>query len=233
MFRQPRAGVAVALALTLVATGCLGFVTGEEALKYEAEAATVPDDDLGAFSLVQERELVERQNRTYPVSPEPGQANVTREIVVESSVVWYGKNETINGKQRQIASLAVVSTPVIDVVEYPVNPVGNMSERQLLSFLEAQADSEQFGGITELERVDPDDVAVETEDVDVLDTETDVQVYEATRVVQNREVKVRIYVAKVRHGDDYVVFLGGHSMLHPGEGHAIVSMMEAVEHDAD
>jgi hypothetical protein len=233
MFRQPRAGVAVALALTLVATGCLGFVTGEEPLEYEAEEATVPDEDLGAFALVQERELVERQNRTMPASPEPGQANVTRQVVVESSVVWYGKNETINGEQRQIASLAVVSTPVIDVVEYPLNPVGNMSERELLAFLQDQADSDQFGGVTDLERVDPDDVPVETEDVDVLDQETDIMVFEATRVVQNREVRVRIYVAKVRHGDDYVVMLGGHSMLHPGEGHAIVQMMEDVEHDAD
>jgi len=218
-------GAGLAVAALLVTAGCVGFVVGEEPLSYEANNATVPDDRRGGYEPVREEVVV--QNQTI------NESGVNRTVTVSNYAGVYTKNESINAEGQELASLAVISTPVVDVFERPLNPVGNMTERQLLEFLTEQVNDSQYGQVEEFERVPAEEVGPETEDVTILGQETDIVVFQSTQEVQGRTVELRVYVTRVHHGDDYVVMLGGHSMLHPAEGYAIVDMMRSVEHDED
>ncbi len=218
-------GPALAVAVLLVTAGCVGFALGQEPLAYEANNATVPEDERGGYDLVEERTIV--QNRTI------NESGVNRTVAVSNYAGVYTKNESINDDTQELASMAVISTPVVDVFERPLNPVGNMSERELLEFLTGQVNDSQYSDLEEFERVPAEQVGPETEDVTVLGRETDIAVFQSTQEVQGRTVQLRVYVTRVRHGDDYVIMFGGHSMLHPSEGYAIVDLMRSVEHDED
>lgn len=218
-------GAALVVAVLFVTAGCVGFALGEEPLSYEANNATVPDDQRGGYELVREEVVV--QNQTI------NESGVNRTVTVSNYAGVYTKNESINADSQQLASLAVISTPIVDVFERPVNPVGNMSEQELLEFLTEQIEDSEYGDVETFERVPDEQVGPETDDVTVLGRQTDVAVFQSTQEVQGRTVELRVYVTRVRHGDDYVVMLGGHSMLHPAEGYAIVDLMRSVEHDED
>lgn len=219
------AGAILAVMALLATAGCIGFVLGEEPLVYEANNATVDADNRVGFDLADEQLL--EQNQTI------NRSGINRSISVTSYAGIYTKNETINTDEQRLATMAVVSTPVVDVFERPVNPIGNMTGRDMLEFLSEQTEDSQFEATGELERVPPDQIGPRTQDVAILGTETDIAVYRTTQEVEGRTVELRLYVTRVRHGDDYVVLFGGHSMLHPAEGYAIVDMMRSVEHDAE
>jgi hypothetical protein len=216
-------GAILAVMALLATAGCIGFVLGEEPLVYEANNATVPADQRAGFDLVDEQSL--DQNRTI------NRSGINRTVSVTSYAGVYVKNETINTDEQRLASLAVVSTPVVDVFERPLNPIGNMTEEEMLEFLSERTNQSEFADTEEIERVPPEAVGPRTQDVTVLGTETDIAVFRVTQEVEGRTVELRLYVTRVRHGDDYVLLFGGHSMLHPAEGYAIVDLMRAVEHD--
>jgi len=217
------AGAILAVMALLATAGCIGFVLGEEPLVYEANNATVAEEDRAGFDLVDEQLL--EQNQTI------NRSGINRTISVTSYAGIYTKNETINTDEQRLASVAVVSTPVVDVFERPVNPIGNMTGRDMLEFLTNQTEDSQFEASGELEEVPPDQVGPRTQDVTVLGKQTDIAVYRTTQDVEGRTVELRLYVTRVRHGDDYVVLFGGHSMLHPAEGYTVVDLMRSVEHD--
>ena len=218
-------GAVLAVVALFAAAGCVGFVLGDEPLRYEAENATIADENRGGFELVEEQALV--QNASI------NRSGINRTISIANYAGVYTKNESINAEEQRLATLAVVSTPVIDVFERPVNPVGNMTERELIEFLSERTNDSQYSGIGEFERVPAEAVGPVTEDVTVLGQPTDVAVFSGTQEIQGRTVEIRLYVTRVRHGDDYVLVFGGHSMLHPAEGYAIVDLMRSLDHDAE
>jgi len=212
--------------MALFATaGCVGFVLGEEPLQYDANNATVPEQDRGGFELADQR--VVEQNRTI------NRSGVNRTITVSNYAGVYTKNESINADDQQLASVAVISTPVVDVFERPLNPIGNMTEAELLEFLDGEVNDTRYDSVEQFQRVPAAQIGPRTQNVTILGQTTDVAVFEATQEVQGREVRLRLYVTRVRHGDDYVLMLGGHSMLHPAEGYSVVDLMRSIEHDED
>lgn len=218
-------GAILAVVALFAAAGCVGFVLGEEPLRYEANNATIAEENRGGFEPVEERTIA--QNATI------NESGVNRTVSISNYAGIYAKNESINAEEQQLATLAVVSTPVVDVFERPVNPIGNMTERELIEFLSGQTNDSQYSDLDEFERVPAERVGPRTEDVTVLGKTTDIAVFSGTQEIQGRTVEIWVYVTRVRHGDDYVLLFGGHSMLHPAEGYAVVDLMRSVEHDAE
>jgi hypothetical protein len=218
-------GAILAVVALFAAAGCVGFVLGEEPLRYGANNATIAEENRGGFELTEERTIA--QNVSI------NESGVNRTVSISNYAGIYTKNESINAEEQQLATLAVVSTPLVDVFERPVNPIGNMTERELIEFLADQTNDSQYSNLDEFERVPAEEIGPRTDNVTVLGKTTDVAVFRGTQEIQGREVELRLYVTRVRHGDDYVLLFGGHSMLHPAEGYAIVDLMRSIEHDAE
>ena len=207
----------VAVATLLVSTGCLGFVTGEVPLTYSAEQATVSDDVLGESGTgyeetsVDER-VIEQNGEELGIGD--------RTIVVESWVAQYEKYDDF--VDQTVGIFAVVSTHEIDVVGEPQNPVGNMSEAELLEQISGEY-STAYGDLSNLERTG-------TEEVTMFGQETDVAVFTGETSLDGQQVEIQVYVSIVKDGDDYVIAVGGHPTQLPDERDNIFELMENLEH---
>lgn len=213
-----RLAMVLAVAVLLTGAGCIGFITGEEALTYSAERATVADSALGDGGTGYTQASVE-QLTIEPDGEELGIGN--RSIVVENWLAQYEKqDEFIN---ETVGVFAVLSTHEIDVVGQPTNPVANMSEGEILDQITGQYETE-YGSLSDAERTD-------TLQATMLGEQTDVAVFTTTTNFAGREVEVNIYVSMVKHGDDYVIAIGGHPTQLPNERDNIVDLIENVQHE--
>lgn len=211
------AGV-LTVSLLLVSAGCIGFISGEEPLVYSANQATVSADALGDGATGYRERSVDRE--VVEQSPEDLD---NRTVVVENWIAQYEKrDEFIN---RTVGVLAVVSTHEVDVVGQPTNPVANMTEGELLSELVGQYET-PYGDLSDAERTG-------TERLTMLGQETDVGVFTTLTSLDGREVEITLYVATVKHGDDYVIAIGGHPSELPDERDNLFELIETIEHDEE
>ncbi|WP_267642668.1 DUF6517 family protein [Haloarchaeobius amylolyticus] len=216
-----RRGVAaLAIAVLLVSSGCLGFVTGEEPLEYAASQATVADGALGESGTGYEQTKVENQTLRIDGS-EVGIGD--RTIVVDNWVAQYEKQDDFI--DQQVGLFAVVSTHEVDVVGRPMNPVRNMSNADLLDRVLGQYQT-GYGSISNVRQTG-------TEQVTMLGQQTEVGVFVGETSLNGQTVEISLYVTKVKHGDDYVIAIGGHPTKLPNEEDDIYTLMQNVEHDAD
>lgn len=207
----------LALALLLVSTGCLGFVAGDEPLTYHAERATVADSALGDGATGYTEVSVEQ--RTVEQSGEElGIGN--RTVVVDNWVAQYEKQDDF--VDETVGVLAVVSTHEVDVVGEPMNPVGNMTEGEILDEITGQYET-PYGTLSDARRTD-------TLQATMLGHDTDVGVFTTTTEFAGRDVEVNIYVTIVKDGDDYVIAIGGHPTQLPNERDNILELIGSVEH---
>ena len=213
-----RVATVLAVALLLTGAGCIGFITGEEALTYSAERATVADSALGDGGTGYTETTVEQQT-LEPDGEELGIGN--RSIVVENWIAQYEKQDDFI--DETVGVFAVVSTHEIDVLGQPANPVANMSEDEILDQITGQYET-PYGTLSNAERTD-------TLQATMLGEQTDVAVFTTTTQFSGREVEVNIYVSMVKHGDDYVIAIGGHPTQLPDERDNIIDLIENVEHD--
>ncbi|WP_435345040.1 DUF6517 family protein [Haloarchaeobius sp. HRN-SO-5] len=212
-----RVATVLAVAVLLATSGCVGFLTGEESLTYSAERATVDADVLGDGATgytesAVNRTVLERNGEEFGIG--------NRTVVVENWVVTYEKYDDF--VDQTVGVFAVVSTHEVDVVGEPQNPVGNMTESELLDQLSGQY-STAYGDLSNLERTG-------TEQVTMLGEETDVAVFTGQATVDGRQVEIRVYVSIVKHGDDYVIAVGGHPAQLPDERDDIFDLMANLEH---
>lgn len=212
-----RLATVLAVTLLFASAGCIGFITGEEALTYSAERATVADGALGDGATGYTESSVERRT-VEPDGEELGIGN--RTIIVENWVAQYEKQDDFI--DETVGVLAVVSTHEVDVVGQPSNPVRNMSEGELLEQITGQYET-PYGTLSDAERT-------ETLRATMLGQETEVGVFTTTTQFAGREVEVNLYVTMVKHGDDYVIAIGGHPTQLPDERDNILELIENVEH---
>ena len=211
-----RADAATALLVVLVLTsGCIGFITGQEALELEAQKALTEESvaaDAG-YELNETRSLVIERNLTF--------AGVTRQVRVTNWVSTYDKSVEIPVLgEYKLAMFGVISTPAVEVAGEARNPIGDYSNDQLIRLFASRYES-----LSNTQRVG-------SQNVTALGTETRVTKYEATTTVQGREIDVYAHVTKLRHESDYVIAVGIYPKLLDGEEQNVLDMMRAIEHPA-
>ncbi|WP_227134839.1 DUF6517 family protein [Halorubellus salinus] len=203
----------VALVLVVVTSGCIGFVTGEEALVYQANEVSVDADAKTATGY--ERQLREELTVNQTVSD--------RRIEVNNWYLRYEKYDDI--AEETTGVLAVVSTHRVDVFGHTTNPYANMSYGGLLANLTADYDT-AFGNLENAR-------FVENKTATVLGKEARVGVFATTTTFGGEEVEVKLYVTRVRHGDDIVLAIGGHPTKLPAGEQEILAMIEGIQHETD
>jgi hypothetical protein len=203
----------LALVVVVATSGCIGFVTGDEALVYEANEASVNEDATTATGY--ERQLDEEivVNRTVS----------DRRIEVHNQYARYEKYDDI--AEETTGVLAVVSTHRVDVFGHTTNPYANMSYAGVLANLTADYDT-SFGNLGDAR-------FVENKTATVLGEDARVGVFATTTTFGGEEVEVKLYVTRVKHGDDVVLAIGGHPTKLPAGEQELLAMLEGIEHDTD
>lgn len=208
-----RALVAIGSVTGLSSAGCIGFITGEEALAFEATSATVPRAVLDDTGYAEDEVSSESLTRSFSV------AGQSREVEVTNRLARYERTVELGPLgEQELGVFAVLSTPQVRVLDRTFNPVGEMSNRELLERLQAR-----YSGLTVGDRVGSDALRILGEDATV-------DRFEATATFEAQEVELRVHVTTVAHAEDYVVPIAIYPRRLPGEADRVRRLYEAIEH---
>lgn len=203
----------LAVAFLVLGAGCLGFLTGSEPLEFDASPATVTDDALSETGY--QEQAVEEQ----PLERDVTVAGQERTVKVTNWVARYGRQVDLGPLgQQELGVFVVLATPQVEVLGRTFNPVGDMSNRELLERLQGNYQSLEIGD------------RVGTKEVVILGEGTTLETYAGTATVQDQEVDVRIRIARVTHEEDYVIAVGIYPAQLPDEGERVETMMAAITH---
>lgn len=211
-----RALAAVALALLLATSGCIGFLTGDEALTFTAEPAAVAD------SVAQEAGYESNGTRSITVNRTFEVAGQERRVVATNQITGYTKSMQLGALgETEVGVFTVVSTPAVEVAGQTLNPIARFSNERLVQFVQ-----QQYEGLSDVQRVSSRNITVQG-------TETEVTKFSGTATLQGREVDVYVHVTKYRDGDDFILALGVYPQQLSGEEENVLSMMRAIEHPVE
>lgn len=203
---------AVALALLVVLAGCSGTL-----VEFTASPATIPD------AAVESHGYVHGNTTSVPITYRIGPPGVSQDVTAETWVSGYSRTTAEN----QTAVFLLYSSPDIEVANTSVNPLLQLSNRELVGFvLERASDLRELGGIENAS--DLREVGVRN--VTMLGSPTQLVSYAGTAEVEGQRVAIVANVAVVEHGDDVVVALGVHEeTLDETETHA--ALVERAVHE--
>ena len=207
-----RSAIALLVVALAATSGCLGVITGEEPLSFEADPAAT--DEAVAANAGYESAGTEAQvvNRSVSV------AGQTREVEATTYVTKYRKSfslPVVGG--ANLGTFAVVSTPAAEVAGKEFNPLADYDNDDLVRML-----SGGYGGV---DGSNP----VENRRITALGTEMNVSKYAGQATFGGQTVDVYIHVGKVRHGDDYVVAMAVYPQQF-SEGENVYEMVRALAH---
>jgi hypothetical protein len=190
-------------------------VTGDEALSFEASPATVDGAALEETDYQQYRADSDNVTREFSA------AGQTREVTVTNQVRGYNRSLPLGPLGEQdLGRFIAVSSPAVEVAGETFNPIGDWSNRRLVSELadsyEGLDDTEFEGNRTVTARGDARTVSTFT----------------GTSTVAGQEVDVRVHVTKFRHGDDFVIALAVHPEEIDEEGR-VDALAEGLRHDSN
>lgn len=213
-----RAVLSVALVGLLLTSGCIGFLTGGEALQFSSDEVAVTESAQQDTSYEQARREPDTITREFTA------AGQTREVEVTNHVAEYARSVSLPvfGDQ-QVARFTVLSTPKVTIAEQgPFNPVGDLNNTELV--LQMQ---EKYEGIS---NVRPESERTLT----VLGNETTVSKFRADATMDTgQSVEVFIHIAKAEHGEDFVVAVGVYPTQVDGEQENIDTLLRNIEHPAE
>lgn len=202
-----------AVVLLVLGAGCLGFVTGSEPLEFSASPATVTDD--ARTEAGYQENAVEAQ----PLERDVTVAGQQRTVKVTNHVARYGREVDLGPLgQQELGVFVVLSTPEVEVLGRTFNPVGDMSNRELLQRLQGNYQSLEVGD------------RVGTTQVQVLGEDTALETYDGTASVEGREVDIRIRITRVTHEGDYVIAVGLYPAQLSEESGRIETLVEGITH---
>lgn len=207
-----------ALALGVAGMGALAGCStasefaGDGPIKRTAAPAALSESAVSETEYQEEEQREQRFERTVQ----------GRTIIASNQITLYAKSVD------QIARgslFGVVSTPGFSIAGQTLNPVGQMSNEDLLEFV-----SDEFGGIS--------DVSKElTFESTVLGSKTEISKFGATRELGNQNVDMYIYAGKAlneRNDEgktDVVLGAGGYPKgLDDTESETIEGFFEEIEH---
>lgn len=205
------------LAMLVVSSGCVGVLTGNEPLTFEASPVSVSSTALADAGYEEVRSTTQEMNR------EVSAAGQTRDVVVTNQVTEYARTVDAGPLgSGEFARFVVVSTPAVDVLGQTFNPVGEMSNREL-----AELAQDQYQGLENLQ-------SAGERRVSVLGTQATVSRFTADATVQgtDQSVELTLHVTRIRDGGDFIVVIAAHPTLLPGEADRVDTMLGGVQHDA-
>lgn len=214
-----RQGVALVVVVTMLATaGCAGLVFGD-GMSLEAEHASVSQDALSETEFRQGSTQTLRINETVSV------AGQQRELRTTNHVATYNRTVDLGPLSGRAGAFVVASTPDYTIAGRSVNPVADMSNRELIERFRGQLEG-QLGSLSDVRPVDD-----RTEPV--LGAAGEVTTFAAETQYQGRTITVNVHVTKVSHEDDVVVAIGVHPEALQQQAPEVFTLVRGIEHPAE
>jgi hypothetical protein len=213
-----RVAVGLVLVALVVSTGCIGFLTGDEALTFDSSPVGVSDAAQEETGYEEVRRDTENVTREYEV------ADQTREVEVRNHVAEYARTVSIpGGGEQEFSRFTVLSTPrVVIAGQGPFNPADEWNNTELVLRVQQEYD--------EIENIREEGERNRT----VLGEETRVSEFRAdAKAGDGVTVEVIIHVTKLQHGDDFVVAIGVHPAELDEEREHVNTMLDGIEHETD
>jgi hypothetical protein len=211
--RNHRTVASVLLATLLVTSGCVGFLTGSEALEFSASKATVSDQALSDTDY----EKVEITEQT--VNETVSGAGQEREVQVTNWMAQYDRSVELGALgSKRAAVFVALATPQVEVAGKTFNPVGEMSNRELLEQLQSRYDSLQVGD------------QVGNDSVTALGEKRSVATFEGQASYQGSSVDVYIHVTKFKHDGDFIIAVAVYPQRLDGEQSKVYALLQGLEH---
>lgn len=213
-----RVAVGLVLAALVLTAGCIGFLTGEEALTFDSSPVAVSDAAQEETGYEEVRRDTENVTREYEV------ANQTRAVEVRNHVAEYARTVSMPGVgEQEFSRFTVMSTPQVEIAgQGPFNPVDEWNNTELVLRVQQQYDA--------IENVRKEGNRTRT----VLGNETTVSEFRAdAKAGEGVTVEVIIHVTKVQHGEDFVVAIGVHPAGLEEERQYVNTMLDGIEHETE
>lgn len=204
----------------LMTTGCLGFITGNSALTVTSSDVAVSDSALSATDYEPVRQQTLSVNETVSVADQERTVKATNHLRVYSRDVPLQVNGVALPADVAVTRFAVLSTPKAEVAGHSLNPIGHLSEKELVK---------RF--LNEYNEIDGLDFAG-NRTVESLGDERTVSTFTATiQITENVEIPILLHVTTFSHNDDYITAIA----IHPkqiDEGNRIDQLLNGLEHPA-
>lgn len=201
----------------VVTAGCVGVLTGSEPLRVESSPVSV------SSAAQSDAGYEEARVTTQELTREVSAAGQTREVVVTNHLAEYSRSVSIGPLGTgEFARFVVVSTPAVEVFDRTFNPVGEMSNRELVELAQDQ--------YQELRNIENAGERRQT----VLGSETTVSTFTGDAAVKGTEqtIEVTLHVTRLRDGEDFIVVIAAHPTLLDGEGERVDTMLGGVQHES-
>jgi hypothetical protein len=204
----------------LATTGCLGFITGNNALTATSTDVAVSDSALSATDYEPIKQKTISVNETVSVADQERTVKATSHLRVYSRDVPIQVNDVTLPADVAVTRFAVLSTPKAQVAGESLNPIGHLSEEELVKrFLQ------EYNEINELEFVG-------NRTVSSLGDKRTVSTFSATvQITENVEIPILFHVTTFAHNDDYITAIA----IHPeqiDEEKRIERLLNGLEHPA-
>lgn len=210
------AGATGALALS---AGCLGFVLGNEPLEFAAERVAPTDNALEDTGYGEQEIGEETIERSVEL---PG--GVERDVRATVRNSTYSKAVEYRGRRQEGAVFAAVSIPSMTIAGRSLNPLSDMSNRELLGEFMSQVDGD--GG--EVRNVSHE----ESFALQILGDGRTVDAFVGESDLEGEPIEVEITMTSFEHEDDLIVLLGSLPRALTEESANVEVLMESVEHPA-
>lgn len=201
------AGVAAVAGLA----GCMDFITGDEALSFEADPVTASE------AALDETEFTHYETEDISFNESVSYEDQEREVKLTNWMSEYRKTVTTPFGDVEAARFIAVSTPKIEAFGQSMNPVNEMDGSDLINYL-----TQYHEDLGEVEHV-------EERTTESLGSETTVTKYETTVEVEGDEVDAYLHMTKVNHRDDHILAVG----VYPeslDEEENVFTLIETLEH---
>jgi hypothetical protein len=196
--RRLIAGIGTTGLASLAGCSALDFALGNESLRFEADAAVVAEGAVSETGYSEANRRSSTVDRTFEVAGE------SRTVEVTNQVVEYDRSLSVLGQTFRWALFAVLSTPKVEVLGKPFNPVADMDTDALAEMIQ-----ERYDRIGNVERDS-------TRPVDVLGETVDVVRYRAEGRFTAADIRVDMTLhvtPAIAAGGDFVVCLAAHPRL--------------------
>lgn len=206
--------IALVLVGLLVTTGCLGFITGDQAASFESEPVAVSDAARSDAGYQEVRIESTTETRTFSA------AGQSRKVKVTNHVAEYGRSAQLAVlTDQQVARFTVLSTPKVQVLNRSFNPVADMSNRELAQQLQQSYDS--------ISDVTP----VGDRTVESLGAGRTVTKFEASATtVGGQQTDVYLHIATFAHGEDFIVVVAVYPQQLDGEQSRVDTLVGGIQH---
>lgn len=210
--------VVLSLLIVLLVPASLLSLVYSSSAEFAAQPATVGQGTVNEYG------YDEVSSESFEVIEQVQILGQTKSIVTTNHRENYERTVAVQNEQFNSAIFTVVSTPAIEVANSPMNPLADMSHKQILS--EFSSDLEGgYDGLSNVTKV------TEREGV-LLGEQTTLSQFETTVNANGETVAVHLYVGTVRSDGDIVVAVGGHPAPFAQERVSVLELLSSVEHPA-